>query len=207
MFTLCGIILQFPPLESFFDTGYLCRSTWYDDQDDRIKYVIATPLHTATNRHVDGPPRRFCLTLTTHEGLLKAATMTPSEPHHLLSGSSNNNNNGSPLEWIASSETCVRPYARYVTTRIAISDSRLTGFLDQFPGIDWPHTDSTRRTCLTTPTICISRRRTATEVRPVLPFSMSRQLANVLASRRPYSTRKRFFLPYRRHQLLVRLRR
>ena len=85
MFTLCVINLQFPPLDVFFETGYLCRSTWYDDQDDRIKKVIATQLHTATNRHVDGPPRRFCLTLTTQEGLLKAATMTPSEPHNLLS--------------------------------------------------------------------------------------------------------------------------
>ncbi|XP_046631186.1 uncharacterized protein LOC124311002 [Daphnia pulicaria] len=94
-------------------SGYLCRSTWNDDHDERIKYVIVTPLHAAANRHgVDGPPRRFCLTVTTHGS--KASTLTPSDlqSQHPQDHVSSVSNNGAPLEWIASSETCVRTYAR-----------------------------------------------------------------------------------------------
>jgi hypothetical protein len=71
-------------------------------------------LHAAANRHgVDGPPRRFCLTVTTHGS--KASTLTPSDlqSQHPQDHVSSVSNNGAPLEWIASSETCVRTYARY----------------------------------------------------------------------------------------------
>ncbi|KAI9551902.1 hypothetical protein GHT06_022237 [Daphnia sinensis] len=93
-------------------SGYLCRSTWNDDQDERIKYVIVTPLHATANRHgVDGPPRRFCLTLTTHAA--KGTTLPPSDNQHPQDlVSSGGAANGEPLEWIASSETCVRTYAK-----------------------------------------------------------------------------------------------
>ena len=54
-------------------------------------------------------------------------------------------------------------------------------------GTDWRLTGSIRRTWHTTPTICISRRRTGRETRPALPFSTSRQPASARVSRQPYS--------------------
>lgn len=54
-------------------------------------------------------------------------------------------------------------------------------------GTDWRLTGSIRRTWHTTPTICISRRRTGREIRPALPFSTSRRLASARVSRQPYS--------------------
>ncbi len=54
-------------------------------------------------------------------------------------------------------------------------------------GTDWRLTGSIRRTWHTTPTICISRRRTGREIRPALPFSTSRRPASARVSRQPYS--------------------
>lgn len=177
-------------------SGYLCRSTWNDDHDERIKYVIVTPLHAAANRHgVDGPPRRFCLTVTTHGS--KASTLTPSDlqSQHPQDHVSSVSNNGAPLEWIASSETCVRTYARYDDDDVifkSVARVFLNWLLIWFPlwntiGTDWRLTGSIRRTWHTTPTICISRRRTGREIRPALPFSTSRRLASARVSRQPYS--------------------
>lgn len=74
-------------------------------------------------------------------------------------------------------------------------------------GTDWPLTVNNRRTCLTIPTICISRRRTAMEAQPVLLSLTSLQLDNVLELKLPYSTSGNSFLLCRRHQEPVRQRR
>lgn len=116
----------------YFELGYLCRSAWSDDYDPHTKFVIVTPLHSpaaaggGASRPSHEPQRRYCLTLTSsHNAPAKALSMTsspqqqtqqqqvlavtsgPSPPPVVTTGLL------SQWEWIASSETCVRPYARY----------------------------------------------------------------------------------------------
>jgi len=73
--------------------GYVCRNTWTDDHDGRTKYVVVTALH----RHET--PRRFCVAVTGGgDAAWPSSQQSPS-----------------PTQWIASSETCVRPYAAHRT--------------------------------------------------------------------------------------------
>jgi hypothetical protein len=70
--------------------------------------------------------------VTTHGS--KASTLTPSDlqSQHPQDHVSSVSNNGTPLEWIASSETCVRTYARYDDDDVMIKKCCKEFFLIDF---------------------------------------------------------------------------
>jgi len=81
-------------------SGYVCRNTWTDDHDGRTKFVIVTALH----RH--DTPRRFCIAVSGPEASPSQSSTTVKPP------SWQSQDAALPWQWIASSETCIRPYAR-----------------------------------------------------------------------------------------------
>lgn len=92
-------------------TGYLCRSTWIDDDEERpSKLIIVTRLHaTPDGRH---EPRRLCVTMGINKGQLSGNKLgvTGSPPQQVAAVTAPVASN--TFEWIVSSETCVRPYAK-----------------------------------------------------------------------------------------------
>lgn len=97
-------------------TGYLCRSTWIDDDEERpSKLVIVTRLHASP----DGgrpEPRRLCVTMSINKGQSSGNKpgVTGSPPQQVAAATAAAASN--TFEWIVSSETCVRPYAKLVLT-------------------------------------------------------------------------------------------